>query len=75
MKTGYEVTIRAFIPVDNADPDSVIAASAAVKVLSKGGDVAIPNFEVGNAFGQLIDVRVTSKFVNRRDPKPDQGEA
>ncbi len=58
IKSGYNVTVTAFIPVDNANPDNVIRAATAVKDAQAGDLAAIQ--ELG------IAVSVKSKFVSRR---------
>ena len=69
MKTGYEVIIRGFIKVDPNDPDTVINASNAVKALSNEPGDTLAVERVGEAYANLTDLDVKSKFVNRRtDP-------
>jgi len=65
MVSGYEITIRGFIPVQADNPDSVIEVSKAVRALTKGGPMQEAPV-IGAAFATIDQRTVKAKFVNKR---------
>jgi len=65
--TGFEVTIKAFMPVDRKSTDSIMGAAAGLEILARGLG---SDEDVGRTFRAFHDVSVTQRFVNKRKSSP-----